>query len=737
MSFSLKEFRESKLKMTQSEFASLIGVRQDAVSRMEQSPEKINFDMLIKIATATGVTLDDLVGYKKPVAEPIKIEYTWGNVEFIKTGLLNYINDNYRTSDFNSLNDSGRRIEDLKSSILDITQKPKVAFVGRSDVGKSTMINSIIGKNHMPTAWTPTTSIIVHIKHASDKPDFIEEDVTIFGSPDGGVWDVDKLHDKDYFMNWKLASGGLDLLKSYGTRQGDKYGEGASVAVVFLDSDILKNCDLIDLPGYGTGDRLEDNTMTLEEKNKADVLIYLCTSNAFMRDEDIEYIKESLDSLKILNSNGESKLKPLSNLFIVATQSHVVDGGNPISLKTVLDGGHERFNKTLTDNFWERFNDVFPENYSNVFRERFFTYTADIPTLRENFDNSLREILEVIPCAKEYQIKNLIENFKKNQSEEISKIIKEYSSILKDQELYRTSLLNIKYDQSSYTKRENQKQEIFNLIKKLKDENIEEFSRSYHRNLNEDNIVSVIEKKGYRKKKEDVTLLTSYIGSVLKEIIEKMLKRSSLELSGKIDSYIGEFERTFEFDSVEFENFKFTTFNPKQAFASGLAGLATFGGLAIWASTLGNLGAYIIVAKGVSLLSAIGISVGGTAAAISAVAAIGGPIVLGIGLSILAALSAFGILSGNWQKSLAKKIVSAYEKEDILSKYEKVITDFWEDTEKAFEKASRTLELEWKNYIDSESMLLEEKSDSESKINKKISQLNIMKYLIENIPDFN
>ena len=55
-------------------------------------------------------------------------------------------------------------------------------------------------------------------------------------------------------------------------------------------------------------------------------------------------------------------------------------------------------------------------------------------------------------------------------------------------------------------------------------------------------------------------------------------------------------------------------FYATRAFAAGLTGLATIGGLAFWASTLGNLGAYILLAKGVSLLAALGISVGGTAA---------------------------------------------------------------------------------------------------------------------------
>ncbi|HYW18192.1 MAG TPA: hypothetical protein VE956_02585, partial [Nodularia sp. (in: cyanobacteria)] len=70
-------------------------------------------------------------------------------------------------------------------------------------------------------------------------------------------------------------------------------------------------------------------------------------------------------------------------------------------------------------------------------------------------------------------------------------------------------------------------------------------------------------------------------------------------------------------------------FDTKGAFLGGIAGLGAYGALAAWAAGLGNLGSYILVAKLVSLLSALGISIGGgTAAVISFVAAIGGPIVL-------------------------------------------------------------------------------------------------------------
>ena len=46
----LKKFREENLKMTQKEFADMIGVRQDYISRTEQAVGNISLELLIKIA---------------------------------------------------------------------------------------------------------------------------------------------------------------------------------------------------------------------------------------------------------------------------------------------------------------------------------------------------------------------------------------------------------------------------------------------------------------------------------------------------------------------------------------------------------------------------------------------------------------------------------------------------------------------------------------------------------------
>lgn len=76
-----------------------------------------------------------------------------------------------------------------------------------------------------------------------------------------------------------------------------------------------------------------------------------------------------------------------------------------------------------------------------------------------------------------------------------------------------------------------------------------------------------------------------------------------------------------------------------------VASLTTFGALATWASIVAagsNLGAYLLVPTVVSFLSSIGVSVGGTAAAASIVAVLGGPITIGIGIAVVIGESSHG-----------------------------------------------------------------------------------------------
>ncbi len=124
----------------------------------------------------------------------------------------------------------------------------------------------------------------------------------------------------------------------------------------------------------------------------------------------------------------------------------------------------------------------------------------------------------------------------------------------------------------------------------------------------------------YKDKKEAQKYASAYVleniqaetqrfrGSLIDEtskLIETFLKDYNVKIGKFGDANMGEI---------------YTPFDAKGAFLGGLAGLGTLGtlgALGAWASTLGNLGGYIIVAKGVSALSALGISFAGGSAGVA------------------------------------------------------------------------------------------------------------------------
>lgn len=737
--FNLKDFRENKIKMTQAEFAGLIGERQDYISRLEQSPGQMPINIVIKIAKATGTTIDELLNYQRPCPKPLEVDNTWITTDFTKKSLVDYIDKCGADYVKNWGDRYHHHIKDLRDKVNRVIVKPKVAVVGHSDVGKSRLINSLLGLEKMPTSWTPTTAITVYIKHIGDRPKFIEEEVWIFKAEvDGSIgWDEKRLSEEKYCRNWKLASGSADILASYGTRQSELYESNqAGAAVVFIESALLKNCDVIDLPGFHTGDRVEDDLMTLKAKEDADVLIYMSLANGFLRGPEIEYLKESINTLNVLENQALNNLSPLSNLFIVSSQAHTVDGGNLTSLNDILDKGCTRFAKSMPDEFWQNKREISGYNYDyRTIRSRFFTYSTDIDELRSKFELQIKQMLERLPELIDEKAKEFVRAYIKELGMDMDREIEKFSEIKMKRVDNEKLLKEIKRNEP---RRANDNQQrrmaLISDIRSLSRESVESYASSYGKIITVDNILRIIKEKDFKKKKEDMETLVSYINSTLQVGLQGILKAKSELLKERIDQYLADFKSSIQYDTdnIRISGIK-VTFDPTKAFVSGLAGLAVYGGLAFWAGSLGNLGAYILVAKGVSILSALGISIsGGTATAAATVAAIGGPVVIGIALAVVVALFTSLLFSGGWEKSVAKKIVKEYDTKKCLMKYNEVIQNYWKDTERAFNAGADKLDEQWKKYVvELEEMVI---SYDVKDIERRIDVANGFKHFLSGIP---
>lgn len=170
----LKALREYKLKMSRTEFAQLIEESEANVEHWEATGEP-TLTVIQKIAKKTGLDFNTVLGYEKPAPQTIELDNTWEKVESTKERLIEYIAD---ALDKIAVPTAQREeyIDGLQQCIANNLVKPKVTIVGRSDTGKSTLINALLGEEKMPTSWTPTTTIAVYIKHISDKPPFIPEE---------------------------------------------------------------------------------------------------------------------------------------------------------------------------------------------------------------------------------------------------------------------------------------------------------------------------------------------------------------------------------------------------------------------------------------------------------------------------------------------------------------------------------------------------------------------------------
>ena len=723
MNGTLKQIRVNALGFSVKEMAEKLNMSVSEYERIEK--ESLSLTMLGKVAQATGKNVDFLLNVQK---EPIKfdIRNSWLSIYDIERKLSQFLMEH------RSYIDS----ESLLGLLKNMVRKPRIAFVGRSDAGKSTLINTLLGSDTLPVSWTPTTSIIFYVKHIKDKPSYINGDVAIFHADENNeLWDDTRLSEREYTESYLITTGDYSLLKDYGSRQGCKFEETNAVsAVVFVNADILANCDLVDLPGFGTGDREKDDSLLAKIKG-IDILIYMSAANQFMQAEDIARLQNGLPNLASITLNNKS-LKPLSNIYVVASQAHAVDNGSIIELNGILDRAVCRFDRSLSPNYW---NNLGQDIDSATFRKRFFTYSTDQESLRRDFDKDLRDLLEKLPHV---IVSKLLSVFKDAIQERISSVqsrINSFREILSDRGAKKESLEKMLADEPNrINKNAMAKQKIFDAINRFKQDATVDFVEEYNRIINKESILNLIKSNDFKKKEEDMKLLGQKLSNLLNDAYSAVALRYSQKLSALVDEYIHDFAIATNLQSLETGINGKTGFDFKASFAGGLAGVAVYGALAVWAAGLGNLGAYILVAKGVSLLAALGIGIsGGTAAAISAVAAIGGPVVIVVGLAVLVAASFYAIFAANWKETMAKNIVKEYDKKKVLENFKQSINKYWDDTKLAFVSAADNMEKKYKEYLKTLEKEINEVNDAE--IDQKIAfeekRLDIYSQLINNLTE--
>jgi len=699
--FDLRSFREGSLKLTQNELATLIDERQDKISRLEKNPTSIGLDILIKIADKTGTTLDELVNYKKMMPKPIQLKDTWGFVHSLKRSSTSYLDKAMgQTTEDHHLS----ILKEIKHFVETTLVKPKVAVVGLSDTGKSTLINALLGQEILPVAWTPTTAINLYIKHLDDRPTYIKDDVWFFrAQKDQAVgWDSRRIEEELYTKAWLVDKGHIKDLEELAIREGADQRDIAS-AVVFIDCPILKNCDIVDLPGYNTGDRQLDSSLTEQVKDYADILIYMSLANGFMRGNDIEYIKSNLNNLPIIEHQKHNN-DPLCNLFIVASQAHVVNKGNHGELTTILDEGAQRLYGQIPPDQWMQRRNVTGIVYSEEkFRARFFTYTKDIDVLRQPFEAGIIKLIERYPnlLIEKYRA-SLIHLCSLNKSI-LQQEIEENQTIIHHREGYSKLLKRLYLEECNrYEATEAIEKHLLNQLQNLMTESKAEMKQVYEDLISVESIIRIIDEEDFTNRTRNLELLGGLLNSQLQSKVQEIIGQKVTYLTKEINTFLkGYDDLIVQTTNQPSSDVKFI-FDAKRAFTRGLREEESLGGLVLWAADDQDFGNYLLVGKGVNILSSLLRTMSGLPEFIyspAGLSAQGGgyvamgsePIELVIGLGILAISSGLAIFGSGWKKSASKKIVAAYSNEHVLEKYTRAFDQFWMTTEQAFRSGSENM----------------------------------------------
>lgn len=682
-----KELRENKLKLSIEEFSKEYEIPIEKVEEWDLTNE-VTFLIIEKIMKKTGMNLEELVNYKKVKIEVLQIDNIWKGLENIYKDYIKYVNK--ISNEAISKEYWEKYIKDLKNGIEKKLKKPIVSFIGRSDTGKSTLINSLIGMEKMPTSWTPTTAIAIYIKHIEDKPKYIKEDVWVFSDSVNGedFWDISKLNDEEYCKKWKIASGETNILKKFGVRQNGNVISNVGSAVVFIDAPILLNCDILDLPGYGT-EIESDDKIAFESINKTDILIYLSQANSFMRVEDINYLKENIRCLPLWENKKNNNLKPLANLFIVASQAHTVSNGNKRELKNILLRGSETFSRVISNDYWKKRSEISGYNYSiNDLSTRFFTYTIDIPELCQDLKKELKETIESFPKVRKSEIENFISDYVVSKENILKIDIKNYQQMLENKNKYEELLKEIEKNKLERIKKNSDNREVLKeKIKKLALDSLDEFSDYYYCVLNTDSIIIKIKEKKIKKKIEDVEFFVSQYQDEIHQKCLFILEKKMTEFIENTKKYIKQYKENI--------NISFEKFNIENIFENDYRYKMLFG--------IG-VGLDIAISLGVALT--------------------GGVIVAGI-------LGMISFFSGSWEKDTAKKIVKAYEDNNCILKYKKVIENYWKNVEIVVDNEMDKIDRDWNNYV--EVLKINIDNFNKSNINNNINTLKNIQKIFEKI----
>lgn len=689
---NLKGLRE-EANLSQAELANQLGIQQAQVSRYESNPDSISLNLGIKWIEICGkVSNSHHLNINTILRERILQELHLS---------LGFIDGAPKISD----HDISASLRLLREALVRLGRKPVIAVYGAFDAGKSTLLNSLLGKDTLTTSYQPTTSLACLIRSIKDKPNWQSENVWVMDKN----FDPSRSTNEAYCREHLLLAGSYGSLKDYTTHDGyesSKISKNAGIVLVYVDSPILDVADFLDTPGFGNSGS-DDDANAKNSIRIVDAMIYISTVDGFMNNADVANISGLLKEVPPVEG------QPFSNLFIVATKSHTVPENelNSIiqkassrtykTLRSALDNRYIGYEKSsvnrMTSEARSKLQNIIKQHFNisigdangadieDQFRARFFTFSVENASLSVNFENNLSSFLcDAQPNCSKTQYEATLKAAKETLTGDNLKWISALERTRDDIENVRAEAARMKADLptrlQSFRDKETKGSRLIDSYKATGRIKIQEI----YSTVTDVGAIEKLIERSFNDKKEAQKLAVTMMQSELVERVEVYIKESSRDFSQQVDEMLKDF--AYELNLSLGVDSGSRLFNIQAAFAGALGGVGTLGALAAWsaiAAAGSNLGGYILVAQ---VAGWLGISslVGGSGTVMAAVSALGGPITIAIAGAVVAGFAIASLFGPSWQRRLAKAIEKTLHNANVESRLKQGSDDYWDQTKTAF-----------------------------------------------------
>ncbi len=683
--FNLKEFRDNKLAWTQVELAARLDRPQDQISRIESGTQKLTMELFLDICRVAGMSPNDVLAWQPSQAQPLDFGDPYLDLKAYKQAVEHYLTPL----------DAGAEAEELVKEVRHVllrASKPLVALVGPSDAGKTRLLNTILGVEALRSTWTPTTAAKVYLRHKEDKPDWMEtDDVWVFrAGSKGAPWDYGRRDDREYCKKLKMGGGTLSVLDDFCNHQSQQHADSA---VVFVDAPILKSADFVDLPGFGTENET-DTKFTHQVAMLADCTIFLCQSNGFFnKRDDILFLKSLLQDRTSVPPEGD---KHLWNLFVVASQAAFVDDE---AIEIILDRGCSAIARQLSTEV------IQPQGNTDLLdkehlRSRFFTYDAGQQGLRRRFEQELSATLgKIVPRLVNRNLALQIRTIRQNALIKYTERKKHFDRALSRLAQVADEIERQESERSQHNATIHRARlKVLDATSTFRSEGRNEMARWEQETITVPLIRQIIDGKKYNRKEAQEFIASNVLDLYQAHYTEILVKKTEA-FKVIVQEALDALNHDLAPDSDLSSPSVIVPFDIAGAVAGAFASIAVLGALSMMADAAGNLGGYILVTQAVGFLSSIGISVGGSAAAVSTVAAIGGPVTLAIGIAMGTFLVVKMLFGDGWKDRMAKAVLKQFKKERVLDRHLTLMDKYWSDTETGVNQLADSLLAQYEAHI--------------------------------------